>query len=387
MQIINGTVFGADDRFSEQTVYICDGVFCVEALCAQDRDIIDASGCYVIPGLIDIHFHGCMGDDFCDGTPEAVETLARYEAAQGITAICPATLTLPVDELKHILKIGADYAAACHEPCLADLVGINMEGPFISYEKRGAQNPDYIIKADPKVVDEFLEASAGLVKIIGLAPEVNESFEAYIAAVKNKVRVSLAHTNASYEEAKRALDAGASHAVHLYNAMSTFSHRSPGVVGAVSDAPHVFCEIICDGIHVHPSAVRVAYRMVGADRMVLISDSLRAAGMGDGLIDLGGQQVEVHGAKATLVKEGNIAGSVTNLADCLRTAVKEMAIPLEDAVRSATINPAKAIGIEKEYGSLTAGKKGNVVLLRKSDLSTQLVIKDGEVIADYRSDS
>ncbi len=384
MKIVNGTVFRQDSRFAEQSVTITGGRFSFNNESASGKETIDASGCYVIPGMIDIHFHGCMGDDFCDGTEKAVETLARYEASQGITAICPATLTLPAAELKHILSVGAAYARKPHLPAEADLVGINMEGPFISYEKRGAQNPDYIIRADVQTVDEFLEASEGLVKMIGLAPEENEGFEQYITEVKDKVRVSLAHTNASYEEAKRALDAGACHAVHLYNAMSTLSHRNPGVVGAVSDSPHTFCEIICDGIHVHPSAVRAAFRMMGSARMVLISDSLRAAGMGDGIIDLGGQQVEVHGPKATLVKEGSIAGSVTNLADCLRIAVKEMGIPLEEAVAAATINPARAIGIAKEYGSISAGKRGNVVLLRKEDLSTVLVIKDGTVIADYR---
>ena len=197
------------------------------------------------------------------------------------------------------------------------------------------------------------------------------------------MRVSLAHTNADYDTAMQAFSAGASHVVHLYNAMSGFNHREPGVVGAVSDSPSVFAEIITDGIHVHPAAVRAAFRMNGEERMVLISDSLRCTGMPDGDYLLGGQTVVKQGRHCTLKKEGNLAGSVSNLADCMRTAVLEMKIPLETAVRCASINPARAIGIDGRYGSIEAGKKADVVLLRKdSTLSLAAVVKDGKVIVN-----
>ncbi len=223
----------------------------------------------------------------------------------------------------------------------------------------------------------FLDASEGLVKFVGLAPEESEDAVAFVEAMKDKVNISLAHTNADYAHAKAAFDAGANHAVHLFNAMPAFTHREPGVVGAVSDSAHVMAEIICDGVHIHPSMVRAAFKMMGADRMILISDSMRATGMPDGQYTLGGLDVKVVGNHATLVSDGALAGSVTNLADCMRTVVKKMEIPLETAVACATINPAKSLGIEDTYGSIAPGKKANIVLLDEN-LELKMVIKDGQ---------
>ena len=178
----------------------------------------------------------------------------------------------------------------------------------------------------------------------------------FIEKVKEEVHVSLAHTNSNYEKAKEAFDYGASHAVHLYNAMSAFTHRDSGVVGAVADSPHVMAELICDGVHIHPSVVRATFKMLGEDRMILISDSMRATGMGDGVYTLGGLEVNVSGKHATLVSDGALAGSVTNLFDCMKTAVKKMGIPLETAVACATMNPAKSLGEYDKYGSITVEK-------------------------------
>lgn len=400
VKITGGTVFGPDLRFHNSEVEIRDGVFGAvresdntnaggDGSAAGDRcigftsdgdQVINASGCYVIPGLIDIHFHGALGYDVCDASRKAYEEIAKYEAMNGITAICPATLTLPVEKLEEVLRIGADFARSEHEG--SDLIGFNMEGPFISHVKKGAQNEAYILHCDPAVVERFMEASDGLVKIIGLAPEENPGFEDYIAAVRDRVIISLAHTNADYETAVRAFRAGASHAVHLYNAMTDMTHRAPGVVGAVSDCAHVNAEIICDGIHVHPAAVRAALRMNGKDRMVLISDSLRCTGMPDGEYMLGGEPVVKKGRYCTLKEGGNLAGSVSNVADCMRNVVKTMDIPLETAVQCATINPARAIHEDAIYGSITPGKKADAVLLRKdADFTLAAVIKDGRVIA------
>mgnify|MGYP004461651155 CR=1 FL=1 len=341
-----------------------------------EEEVLDGDGAYAIPGLIDLHFHGCKGDDFCDGTPEAIERIAEYEASIGVTAIAPATMTLPVEELKQILSVAAKYKKKGTTPKAADLVGINMEGPFISKVKKGAQDERNIIPCNAEIAEQFLEASDGLVKFIGIAPEDNEDYLEFIEEMKGKVNISLAHTNADYDTAKKAFDAGANHAVHLYNAMPAFTHRAPGVVGAVYDGKHVMAEIICDGIHIHPAMVRATFEMMGADRMILISDSMRATGMPDGQYTLGGLDVKVVGKRATLVSDGAIAGSATNLADCMRTVVKEMQIPLETAVACATINPAKSLGIDDQYGSIKAGKKADIVLL-KDNLDLQAVIKDG----------
>ena len=388
MIIKNIRVYGTDEQFHEGSVCISGERFVnCEAAKASADQILDGKGCYAIPGLLDVHFHGCLGLDVCDGTEEAVHTIARYEAESGITAICPATLTLPADELKAILANMADFRDRMErgevpdgDRC-ADIVGINMEGPFISVVKKGAQNADYIIPCDAELAREFYEASGGLLKIIGLAPEDNPDFVGYINKVKEFTGVSLAHTNADYASAKKAFDAGARHAVHLFNAMSAFTHRDPGVVGAVSDSPHVSAEIITDGVHVHPAMVRTAFRFNGADRMIIISDSLRSTGMPDGDYVLGGQAIIKKGKYCRLAEGGALAGSVSNQFECMVNAVKEMEIPLETAVACSTVHPAKAIGVDDLYGSIEEGKYGDLVLLNE-DLELMAVVKRGKVIVN-----
>ena len=392
MLIKNVKVYTEDWRFEEGEIVIRDGIFervnfktdkekaeeNVENVPDEAEDVIvDGEGCFAIPGLIDLHFHGCMGDDFCDGTKEAIERIAAYEASIGVTAIAPATMTLPVEELVDILKVAAEYKKEATKG--ADLIGINMEGPFISPAKKRAQDERNIIPCDAEVCRRFLDASEGLVKFVGIAPEESEKSIEFIEQMKDKVNISLAHTNADYDTAKAAFDAGANHAVHLYNAMPSFTHRAPGVVGAVADCEHVMAEIICDGVHIHPAAVRVTFRMMGEERMILISDSMRATGMPDGQYTLGGLDVNVVGNRATLVSDGALAGSATNLMDCMRTAVKKMGIPFETAVACATMNPAKSLGEYENYGSITEGKKANVVLL-DDELNLKMVIKDGEML-------
>ena len=392
MLIKNVKVYTEDWRFEEGEIVIRDGIF-ERVNFKTDKEeaeghgenvpdvaedvIVDGEGCFAIPGLIDLHFHGCMGDDFCDGTKEAIERIAAYEASIGVTAIAPATMTLPVEELVDILKVAAEYKKEATKG--ADLIGINMEGPFISPAKKGAQDERNIIPCDAEVCRRFLDASEGLVKFVGIAPEESEKSIEFIEQMKDKVNISLAHTNADYDTAKAAFDAGANHAVHLYNAMPAFTHRAPGVVGAVADCEHVMAEIICDGVHIHPAAVRATFRMMGEERMILISDSMRATGMPDGQYTLGGLDVNVVGNRATLVSDGALAGSATNLMDCMRTAVKKMGIPFETAVACATINPAKSLGEYENYGSITEGKKANVVLL-DDELNLKMVIKDGKTL-------
>ena len=392
MIIKNVKVYTEEKTFSDGIIYIKDGVFDkiiisetspvnVDSLRNLEGDldeVIDGQGGYAIPGLIDLHFHGCKGYDFCDGTKEAIAEIAKYEASIGVTAIAPATMTLSVEELERILAVAASYKKEAEESGTqgADLIGINMEGPFISPTKKGAQDERKIIPCDSDICQRFLDASEGLVKFVGIAPECSEESVHFIQQMKDKVHISLAHTNADYDTAMDAFQAGANHAVHLYNAMPSFTHRAPGVIGAVADNKHVNAELICDGVHIHPSVVRATFQMLGADRMILISDSMRATGMPDGRYTLGGLEVDVVGNRATLVSDGALAGSATNLLDCMRTVVKKMGIPLETAVACATMNPAKALGEYENYGSITPGKKGNVVLL-DSELNLKMVVKEG----------
>lgn len=341
--------------------------------------VVDGEGAYAIPGLIDLHFHGCVGADVCDGTPEALKKIAQYEASVGVTAIAPATMTLPVEELEQILRKAAAYRKTQKSGEFeADLIGLNMEGPFISPVKKGAQDEKNIVPCNVEIAKRFLKASEGLVKFIGIAPEESSEAVAFIQEMKDSVDISLAHTNADYDTAMAAFTAGANHAVHLYNAMPAFTHRAPGVIGAVADSKHVMAEMICDNVHIHPAVVRATFTMMGADRMILISDSMRATGMPDGTYTLGGLDVSVNGNRATLVDGGALAGSVTNLMDCMRTVVKVMQIPLETAVACATANPARCLGVYDTYGSITEGKKADIVLLDE-DLELKMVIKDGQL--------
>ena len=386
MLIKNVKVYTEEKKFISGMIRIEEGII-KEVLdesakidLISEEEILDGKGNYAIPGLIDLHFHGCKGHDFCDGTIEALKEIAQYEASVGVTAICPATMTLPVNQLEDILSVSAAYKKwqETTQNDGSDLIGVNMEGPFISKVKKGAQDEKNIIPCSEEIYRRFQKAAEGLVKYIAVAPEENDAVS-FIEKVKEEVHVSLAHTNSNYEKAKEAFDYGASHAVHLYNAMSAFTHRDSGVVGAVADSPHVMAELICDGVHIHPSVVRATFKMLGEDRMILISDSMRATGMGDGVYTLGGLEVNVSGKHATLVSDGALAGSVTNLFDCMKTAVKKMGIPLETAVACATMNPAKSLGEYDKYGSITVGKKANIVLM-DSELEIQAVLKDGRKI-------
>ena len=378
MIIRNALVYGEDKTFSRLDIRIEEDVFteiCPSLAPSENESVLDADGLYAIPGLIDIHFHGCMGHDFCDGTVEAIDAITRYEASCGVTSVCPATMTVSPESLAQVMDAARTYNESPVRPGQASLVGINMEGPFISEAKKGAQAAEHIRLCDEALFCSLQERSGGLIKLVDIAPE-NEGAMEFIDALHDKVTISLAHTTADYQTAKEAYDRGARHATHLYNAMPPFTHRAPGVVGAAFDSPHCRAELICDGVHIHPSVVRATFQLFGDDRMILISDSMRAAGMEDGQYTLGGQDVAVKGKYATLVSDGALAGSVTNLMDCMRTAVKEMQIPLESAIACATMNPAKAIGIYDRYGSISTGKIANLVLLDQ-DLNLRQVIIHG----------
>ena len=370
MIIKNGQVFSEEGIFYTGDVFIEQD----KIVAGGSGEVLDATGLYVIPGLTDIHFHGCVGYDFCDGTKEAIEKMAEYQLKNGITTICPASMTFSEEQLSAIFANAASYSGETG----ATLVGINMEGPFISMEKKGAQNGAYIHKPDAEMFFRLQDAAKGLIKLVDIAPEVEGAMEC-IEAISDSVRVSVAHTNADFDVAEEAFAKGASHVTHLYNAMPPYSHRAPGVIGAACDNDNVMVELICDGVHSHPATVRTTFKMFGDDRIILISDSMMACGLEDGQYTLGGQAVTVKGNLATLTELGNIAGSVTNLMKCMRKAVKEMQIPLESAVKCATANPAKAIGIYENYGSLTLGKAADVVLLDK-DLEIQYIIKSGKIV-------
>lgn len=378
MIIKNACVYTEDGIFLNKDIYIRDGFFVDSREAAEDGTEIDAAGCLAIPGLTDIHFHGCMSYDLCDGTLEAIDAMAAYEASVGVTNIVPATMTLSEEMLLTICREVKAYVAEGVQEKRAHFWGINMEGPFVSPAKKGAQNAEYICKPDVAMFDRLNEASGNLVKLLDIAPEQEGAME-LIEKRHEEVVISLAHTCADYDTSVMAFEKGASHVTHLYNAMNPYTHRAPGLIGAAADKRGVEVELICDGVHIHPAAVRTTFKIFGDDRIILISDSMRAAGLEDGDYTLGGQDVKVTGNLAAL-KDGTIAGSVTNLLDCMRTAVLKMGIPLESAVKCAAVNPAKSVGIYDSCGSISTGKTADVILLEKKDLALKQVILRGELL-------
>ena len=358
MRITGGQVFDLEQGFVSRDVYF-DGEKLEQS--SADGKTYDASGCYVIPGLTDLHFHGCVGEDFSDATPDGLQKMADYELSRGVTQICPAGMTLGEDQLTRICENAAAHRAK--NPGGAELVGLHLEGPFLCKAKKGAQNEAFLHDPDPAMLHRLQQAAQGMVKLVTLAAEQPGALEFIRSAQEDGITVSLGHTTADYDTACAAYEAGARQATHLFNAMPPFTHRAPGVVGAAFDHPQVKVELISDGVHIHPSVVRAVFQLFGAGRVILISDSLRATGMPDGRYPFGGQEIEVHGNRATMADDPNtLAGSVSDLMACMRSAVS-FGIPLHDAVRAAAVNPAQVLGVFDRLGSLDVGKTANLAIL------------------------
>lgn len=311
----------------------------------------DLNGAYVIPGLIDLHSHGSSGEDFSDGSYEGLVKIAAYLASNGVTSFAPASMTLPYDVLETAFscakKLKDTQPAGCSR-----LMGIQMEGPYFSEKKKGAQNGAYLKLPDYEGFKKLFDGCGGLISIADVAPELEGAVE-FTEKVSKLTRVSVAHTDSDYEHAKAAFEAGATHVTHLFNAMPGIHHRKPGVIGAASERDNVVAELICDGLHVHESAVRMSFRLFPG-RICLISDALRCCGMPDGQYTLGGQDVWLKGKIATLA-DGTIAGAASNLYDGMLNAVR-FGIPREEAITAATLTPAKELRVDDKVGSIAVGK-------------------------------
>ena len=325
---------------------------------SQNDLVVDCQGYTIVPGFVDVHIHGCAGADTCDGKRESIDAMAEFLLTKGVTSFCPTTMTVDRAEIEAALL--AAKACVDQPGPGARVVGVNMEGPFIAAARKGAQKEEAILPPDPELFRHFQELSGGIVRLVDIAPEQPGGL-AFIREVKDLCAVSIAHTTANYDQAKESFDAGITHATHLFNAMSGLHHRDPGVVGAVFDDSRVYAELICDGFHIHPAALRTAFQVLG-DRALVISDSMRANGMPEGEpFDLGGQMVTVREGKATLA-DGTIAGSVSNLHQEVKNLVS-FGIPLEQAVKAASLIPARSIGLEEEIGSIAPGKRADLVVL------------------------
>lgn len=373
MLIVNGSVFCEDGVFRDLDLAVQGSAIAgmEKGTPSAGQELVDASGCYVVPGMVDIHIHGAMGADFSDGAEESIHTMGKFLLTKGVTSYLGTSMALPEERLTKIFT-EARPVIGCGRAGEATLRGINMEGPFFNAEKRGAQNEKYIIPPDAAMFSRLQAASGNQIRTVAVAPETDGGLD-FIRAVSPSCSVSLAHTCAGYDTAREALAAGANHITHVFNAMPAFQHREPGVVGAAVDSD-AFVELICDGVHIHPAVVRSAFRLFGAHRVCLISDAMRACGMPDGRYDLGGQPVTVANGCAT-IDSGSLAGSITSLTDCVRNAVR-FGIPLESALTAATINPARSVGLEGQIGSLAVGKQADILLLN-GDLSLKAVVFAG----------
>ena len=334
-------------------------------------EVCDLSGLTLIPGFIDLHVHGAMGADTSDGKVEGLKVISSYLASKGVTSFCPTTMMIPKEALISVLA--AAYKFRSMEEEGARMLGVRLEGPFLSKEKCGVQKKEYAMDPSAEYVYGILkDLPEDIISIIDLAPELPGA-GAFVSEMKNKYVISAAHTAASYEICRGMIHAGLSHGTHLFNAMEPLSHHAPGSVGALLEEPSVTCELICDGLHVHPAVLKIAYAVLGEDRMVVVSDAMRAAGMPDGEYDLGGTAVRVIKGR-TDFGNGRLAGSTTDIHAEFLNLLK-LNIPFGSALKACTLNPAKVLHIDHETGSIEAGKYADLVALDGENRVRKVFVK------------
>ena len=372
----NARIFTGDSTFKMGAFEVKDGKFGEILPENVPADAVDLQGATVIPGLIEVHSHGNSGYDFSDGDYDGLVKMAEYYARCGVTSFAPASMTLPYDVLERAFATAVRISEEKPEGA-AVLRGIQMEGPYFSYKKRGAQNPDYLKAPDFEGFKKLYEDSKGLIRIVDIAPELEGAVE-FVEKAKEYCTVSIAHTDSDYDHAKAAVDAGVTHLTHLYNAMPGINHRNPGVIPAAVENKNVRAEIICDGLHIHPAAVRLAFSMFGGERMIIVSDSGRCAGQPDGTkFELGGQIAQLIDGVARL-GDGTIACSATNMYQSLLN-VLSWGVKEEDAVRAATYNPACSLGVENVVGSIESGKQADFIVCTNDYADKRVFIAGKEV--------
>jgi len=372
----NARIFTGDFEFRTGAFEVVDGKFGAILPEHVPADAVDLGGATVIPGMIEVHSHGNSGYDFSDGDYDGLVKMAEYFLRCGVTSFAPASMTLPYDVLEKAFAAAKKIAQEKPEGCSV-LRGIQMEGPYFSYKKRGAQNADYLKGPDFEGFKKLYDDCGGLVRIVDIAPELPGAAE-FVAKAKKLCTVSIAHTDSDYEHAKAAVDAGVTHLTHLYNAMPGIHHRNPGVIPAAVENKNVRAEIICDGMHIHPASVRLAFSMFGGERMILVSDSGRCAGQPDGTkFELGGQTAQLVDGVAKLA-DGTIACSAANLWQCL-TNTLSWGVKEEDAVRAATYNPACALGVQDVVGSIETGKQADFIVCTEGYTSKRVFLAGKEI--------
>ena len=342
-----------------------------------EEETWDLSDLLLVPGFIDIHIHGALGQDVSDGNVNALKTISSYLAEKGVTGFCPTTMMLPQEAIRNALKSAEAFRQENFPGAI--MLGLRLEGPFLSKEKCGVQNPEYAKDPSSKYIEELLSGfPEDLVRIIDIAPELPGAEES-IMHLKEKYVLSMAHTAAVYDCAKKAIGHGVRHGTHLFNAMNPLSHHEPGAVGALLEDQEATCELICDGLHIHPAVLKLAWKLLGEDRAVVVSDAMRASGMPDGEYDLGGTIVKVSQGR-TDFGNGKLAGSTTDLYSEFLFLLS-LGIPVTSALRSVSINPARVLGIEELTGSLEVGKYADMVALDKHNRIQKVWVR-GRLVFD-----
>lgn len=330
---------------------------------------------YLIPGLIDLHIHGLKGMDVMDATEEAFSIISEGLAEEGVTGFLATTMTMDGERIEAVLETVPNVMSKLKG---AALLGIHLEGPFIAKAKMGAQNGEHAQLPDQTLIRKWQSLSKDTIKIVTLAPELSGSLALIHTLNEMGIIASIGHTSATYEETMAAVHAGCSQATHLFNAMSELRQREPGATGALLLSSDITAEIIVDGVHLHPAIVDLAYRMKGKDRLILVTDAIRAKCMGNGRYDLGGQSVEVTEQQVRLAN-GTLAGSVLKLPQAIKNMTAFSRCDVADAVMMASLNPAKALGIDTHKGSIVIGKDADLVVMN-ADLQVKMTMREGQVI-------
>lgn len=375
------TIYGEDQIYDQGYIQIEDGKIKAvgDLLDAPDHsEPIDLGEGYIcIPGFIDVHIHGAAGADAMDATPEALETVSGALPAEGTTGFLATTMTQEKDAIEKALVNAGNTIQKQADSGKAEVLGIHLEGPFISPEKAGAQPTQYIIPPDITLFKKWQQAADHHIKLVTLAPEAEGGLEFVRYLAENGVVASIGHTNATYDEVDQAIAAGATHVTHLYNGMRGLHHREPGVAGAALLRDELLTEVIVDGIHSRPEMIELAYRQKGKDGLVLITDALRAKCLKNGTYDLGGQDVTVKDGEARLAN-GSLAGSILKMNEAARNVMAFTGCMLSDVVQIGSVNPAKQLNVYDRKGSITPGKDADLVILDQ-DFNVVMTFCRGEL--------
>jgi len=342
-------------------------------------ELIDAQGGWVLPGFIDVHVHGGYGHDFMEATPEAYDVITRYHAQHGTTGMLATTVTAPHDALNRVIRAANAYRRA--EIAYAELLGVHLEGPFISPSWSGAQDPKHIVLPQLDRLEDWVGEYPDIIRILTLAPELDGAMALIGWLSEQGIVAACGHTDADYDCIREAVSHGLRHAVHTFNAMKGLHHREPGTVGAVLSDDRISAEIIADGYHVHPACIGMLSKLKGADQLILITDAIPAAGLSDGEYNIAGLDVIVKDSVSRLKDGGNLAGCTLTMIEAFRFMVREAGLDVEQVSRYASGNPARLLGVEERMGTLSAGKLANVLLVTP-ELELKRVWVHGRLVAE-----